>query len=169
MTINKKISSFLFAAVVTSMTTFSSSAAEKAPGSGPNPFSDCGIGAALFDNDVLAVISNVIWDVGTTAVTSAVSSPETCNGKDVKTAAFIFDSYENLEEDTARGQGEHLVSVLNLMQCNASSHTQISADIRADFADSLNNTNYTSQSRVQKAEGFYHIVMKNSAASQQCG
>ncbi len=50
-------------------------AANKAPGSGPNPFSDCGIGAALFkDTKWAAVSSNVIWDIGTTAVTSATAS-----------------------------------------------------------------------------------------------
>src|SRR5688572_5993856 len=47
-------------------------AASKAPGAGPNPFSDCGIGAALFPKTGwAAVTSNVIWDIGTTALTSA--------------------------------------------------------------------------------------------------
>ena len=49
------------------------------PGSGPNPFSDCGIGAALFpDTSWAAVTSNITWDIGTTALTSATMSPGTC-------------------------------------------------------------------------------------------
>ena len=59
-------------------------------GSGPNPFTDCGIGAALFpDTHWAAVTSNVIWDVGTTALTSATASPETCSGAKVEAAMFI--------------------------------------------------------------------------------
>jgi hypothetical protein len=38
-------------------------------GSGPNPYSDCGIGAALFkDTEWAAVTSNVTWDLGTTEI-----------------------------------------------------------------------------------------------------
>ena len=37
-----------------------------------NPYTDCGIGAALFPNtNWAAVTSNVIWDAGTTAVTDS--------------------------------------------------------------------------------------------------
>ena len=46
----------------------------KAPGSGPNPYTDCGIGAALFPNTHwAAATSNVIFDLGITAITSATS------------------------------------------------------------------------------------------------
>jgi len=81
-------------------------------GSGPNPFRDCGIGAAIFPNHhVAAATSNIIWDLGTTAVTSATLSPETCSNVHAKTAKFIIDNYENLIEDIAKGEGEHLVAM----------------------------------------------------------
>ena len=52
----------------------------KAVGSGPNPFSDYGIGAALFPtSDVGATVSNVNWDVGTTAVASASEAYQESN------------------------------------------------------------------------------------------
>ena len=55
----------------------------------PSPYPDCGIGAALFENNTGATISNVIWDLGTTALTSATASPETCEGFNPDAAAFI--------------------------------------------------------------------------------
>ena len=46
-----------------------------------NPYTDCGIGAALFPNtNWAAVTSNATWDAGTTAVISATASEDTCSG-----------------------------------------------------------------------------------------
>ncbi|MCC5879985.1 MAG: DUF3015 domain-containing protein, partial [Idiomarina sp.] len=40
-----------------------------------NPWQHCGIGAMIFDdNTTAAAVSNVIWDSGTTAFTSATAS-----------------------------------------------------------------------------------------------
>ena len=94
---------------------------DKTPGSGPNPFSDCGIGAALFkDTKWAAVTSNVIWDVGTTAVTSATASPETCTGANIIAAKFIIDNYDNIVEEIAEGSGDHLASMYGVLGCNPS-------------------------------------------------
>jgi hypothetical protein len=61
--------------------------ADKTPGTGPSPYTDCGIGAALFkETDWAAISSNVIWDLGSTALTSATMSPETCSKQKVKVA-----------------------------------------------------------------------------------
>ena len=47
-----------------------------------NAYVQCGIGAAIFKNNkTAAIISNIIWDLGTTAISSQTSSPETCEGK----------------------------------------------------------------------------------------
>ena len=93
----KKITLALFAAMPMLTTMAPTAHAADAPGSGPNPFSDCGIGAALFpETKWAAVTSNVIWDVGTTAVASATMSPQTCSGKQAKTAAFIYHTYDSL-------------------------------------------------------------------------
>src|SRR5258708_18836019 len=91
--------------------------ASKAPGSGPNPYTDCGIGAALFsDTKWAAVTSNVIWDLGTTAVISATASPQTCQGKKVAPARFIDATYPSLPEEPPPGHGEHLTPVLNTLK-----------------------------------------------------
>ena len=136
------------------------SAANKPVGSGPNPFSDCGIGAALFSDGPTwaAVTSNVTWDLGTTAVTSATMSPETCSGNKVKTAQFIIDNYDNLAEETALGQGEHLTAMLTVRGCQASAHTTIVQSIRKDMADNVTTSNYSSLSDVEKATQYYQAM-----------
>lgn len=139
----------------------------KAPGSGPNPFSDCGIGAALFsETKWAAVTSNVIWDIGTTAVTSATASPETCNGKRVVAATFINDTYEKLAEETARGEGEHLTSLLNILECGGAQQGRAISATRDAMADLVTEPGYATQDRTQKAAQFYRIV--DSAVSKSC-
>ncbi len=134
--------------------------AEGEPGSGPNPFSDCGIGAALFKNDVAATISNVIWDIGTTAVTSATASPETCNGKEVEAAAFIFESYEDLVAETAQGRGEHLESLLQILQVDRSARTEATESLRVELGALLANDDYIGQTKVEKAQALYSAVIE---------
>lgn len=159
---NKKIlASALFAASITSNTLM----AEGAPGSGPNPFSDCGIGAAIFSNNVAASISNVIWDIGTTAVTSATASPETCNGKDAVVAEFIFESYDNLMEETANGSGQHISSLMNILELNEEVHADVISTIRMDMTSALSESTYSTLSSIEKAEIFYHSIMKAAEKS----
>lgn len=81
-----------------------------------NPWQRCGIGAAIFtDNGVAAAISNVIWDLGTTAVTSATSSRSTCMGKEPETAVYIQENYEQIERDLVVGEGAHVAAMFELM------------------------------------------------------
>lgn len=139
----------------------------KPVGSGPNPFSDCGIGAALFqETKWAAVTSNVIWDIGTTAVTSATASPETCNGKRVAAASFINDTYEKLAEETARGEGEHLSSLLNILECGDAHRAQAIQATREGMADAVAQPGYATQDRTDKAVQYYQIV--DRAVSKTC-
>jgi len=132
----------------------------KAPGSGPNPYSDCGIGAALFPNHpVGAVISNVIWDIGSTALTSATASPETCNGKNVKAAAFIMDSYDQLLEETAKGSGQHIATLLNILEVEQHNRQAATQSIRNQIAADVSSATFTSATKVQKAEAYYNATM----------
>ncbi|MCX7059239.1 MAG: DUF3015 family protein [Proteobacteria bacterium] len=133
-------------------------AADKA-GSGPNPFSDCGIGAALFsETKWAAVTSNVIWDVGTTAVASATMSPQTCSGKEAKTAAFIFHTYDNLIEETAKGGGVHVATMLDMSGCTQAVRAAIVRELRDGAARDVSAVDYSSQSQREKAERMYARV-----------
>jgi hypothetical protein len=143
-------------------------AANKAPGSGPNPFSDCGIGAALFkDTKWAAVSSNVIWDIGTTAVTSATASPETCTSANVVAAKFIIDNYDNIVEEIADGSGDHLTSMYSVLGCGSSAQVQMTASIRNGMVKATSEVNYQEQSLVEKSSALYSMV-NNSSVVGNC-
>lgn len=137
------------------------------PGSGPNPYRDCGIGAALFpETHWAAISSNVIWDIGTTAVTSATASPETCSGANIETAQFIIDNYDNLIEETAKGQGEYLTTVLDIKGCSAKMQDDAIVYIRSDMTLHVGSKYYSEQNQIEKASDYYDAV--SSALSSSC-
>ena len=167
--INKKglSASLLTLTLLTIVASPSSVFAAGSAGSGPNPYRDCGIGAALFsETHWAAVISNVIWDLGTTAVTSATASPETCSGANIETAQFIIDNYDNLVEETAKGQGQHLVAMLDIQGCNTVAQDGALLALRADVAQQVGATSYNSQGQIDKASNYYDAV--TSAVSLNC-
>jgi hypothetical protein len=105
-----------------------------------------------------AVISNVIWDLGTTAVTSAVSSKQTCAGSNVVAAHFINQTYTSLEQQTAVGQGTHLSAMLDIYGCDAVAQQQIINSIRTEFAKDVGAVNYANKTQQQKAQAYYFMV-----------
>lgn len=132
-------------------------------GSGPNPYRDCGIGAALFpETHWAAVTSNVIWDVGTTAVISATASPETCQGAQAQTAQFIFDTYDSIVQQTAAGSGEHLTAMLNILGCSQQSHAAIISDVRQGVASQVSASDYADKALIEKASDYYDVLIEES-------
>lgn len=120
-----------------------------------NPWQQCGIGAMVFpDNGTAAAISNIIWDLGTTAVSSNVSSVESCKGANVKTAQFIQQTFPILEQEIAQGEGEYISAMLNVRGCDSAAHTQMISTIRNDFA----------QTSVNDAQALYTLVESNIAS-----
>lgn len=135
-------------------------------GSGPNPFSDCGIGAALFkDTEWAAVTSNVIWDLGSTAVTSGTMSPQTCSKQNVKAALFIRDTYTQIAEDAARGNGEHLSAALEIFECGAGKQGAVNA-VRSDMGKAVAAPGFNDQQHLEKAGQLFNII--DSAARLHC-
>ncbi|MDA7686456.1 DUF3015 domain-containing protein [bacterium] len=125
---------------------------------GPNPFSDCGIGAALFPtNDALATISNVIWDIGTTAVTSATASPETCSSKEAEAAAFIFESYDELVVDSSHGVGEHFSTLMNILEVKPANRVLVMSELREDMSRYIPTS--TAAEKLESSEFFYNSVL----------
>lgn len=128
-----------------------------------NPWQHCGIGAAIFDdNTTAAAISNVIWDSGTTAVTSATISPDTCEGEEIKVAQFIDETYDQLAIEAAMGEGDHLAAALGLVGCNGTDASSIS-QLRSDLSSVSASTSYSSMSHDDKAYSFYNSL--NQAAT----
>lgn len=129
-----------------------------------NPWKQCGIGAMIFDdNGTAAAISNVIWDLGTTAVSSNVSSQGSCNGIKVAAAEFINSTITNIEEETVIGEGLHLTAMLNLMGCEATAHSAIIQEVRADLDVSITD-------KSAKAEAYYSQLDNtvNTKFAAQC-
>ncbi len=136
-----------------------------------NPWIDCGIGAMIFeDTGWAAVSSNILWDFGSTAVTSNSSSQNTCNSKKAQMAMYVGATYANLEEETAKGSGQHIHAMLNIMGCETAAHKQIIGSIRTGFHTTLQNSEYAAQSKMTKAEDYYNLVQKNinGKYAQQC-
>ncbi len=144
------------AAASFSVTAAPAMAQEKAT---PNPWRDCGIGAALFENTpVAAVLSNIIWDYGLTGTSSALSSPETCNGSRFKTAAFINETYARLEVDAAKGEGEYLATLASVMHCTEAAKPQLYRAARAGLTEAVSAPGFTALTQEQKAEQFFNVV-----------
>jgi hypothetical protein len=126
-------------------------------------YTQCGLGGMLgsaIENksagQILAIISNVTWDLGTTAISSQVSSPESCAGGAGAVAAYINHSYEALELDIASGYGEHLDTLKAIS--NGGEH--FSASLRADFVQLASADDFALMSRYEKAESLYNLVVE---------
>lgn len=130
-----------------------------------NPWQHCGIGAMIFDdNTTAAAISNVIWDSGTTAITSATVSPDTCNSQEVNVANFIDTTYDVLVTETAQGRGEHIVTALNLVGCDASS--QNVEALRNGLRQDVAAESYPTADHADKAYSYYQTLQQTAVA---CG
>lgn len=136
---------------------------QRKPGTGPNPFSDCGIGAALFNNQSvqiapLAVTSNVIWDLGSTGSTSATASPETCTGPQIKTAQLILETLPGLEKDIALGRGKHLSALHETIGCDITRQGEINSSLRVSYVGVVSDKSYEKNSALQRASAMYDSV-----------
>lgn len=136
------------------------------PGSGPNPYSDCGIGSALFPTvGWAAVSSNIIWDLGSTAITSALSSPETCESDKVKTARLILETLPGLERDIARENGKYLTALNDVMACDASARPGLAAQLRVSYADIVGDEGYADKAQIERASDLFAAVKNVTQAS----
>lgn len=128
-------------------------------GSGANPYTECGIGAALFPSiGWAAAISNVIWDLGSTALSSALTTPEHCNAKKVQTAKLILETLPELEKDIAMGNGKYLTALNNTMGCDATAQGSINANLRASYVSVVSDKAYGTKSTIARANDLYHSV-----------
>ncbi|MEC8378729.1 MAG: DUF3015 family protein [Myxococcota bacterium] len=141
----------------------------------PNPWTDCGIGALIFGSvedetasAILAALSNITWDLGSTAVTSATASPDTCNGADVSAAIYIQQNLRVVEEQIVSGSGEHLVALLDIYQCSESSHYDVLNDVRNEIKPVYLESTYSTSTASQQAESIWAVFNSNVQKSEQC-
>lgn len=115
-------------------------------------FSECGIGAAIFPtNNAAAAISNIIWDLGTTATSSDISSPDSCKGRNSEIAMFIGTTYDKLEVEVATGKGKY-VQTLSKMSGKSV------ADIRKEFSKVVKSNDYANMTKLQRADKLHTIA-----------
>lgn len=127
-------------------------------------YTECGLGAMIApSNSVVAAITNVTWDLGTTAILSNMSSADTCNGGKKKVAALLINSYAQVETDLAKGEGEHLAA-LNVAACGAD-NSSFKAALRQEFATLVAQPGYATQGRFEKAAALYDATAASARAA----
>ncbi|MBU2541142.1 MAG: DUF3015 domain-containing protein [Candidatus Omnitrophica bacterium] len=125
-------------------------------------YTECGIGAMIAPrNEAVAAVTNVTWDLGTTAISSNISCPDTCAGGQEKVASFIYDSYEALERDLASGSGEYLDALMVLAGYDSQAEQKVTEALRNAFAKLVADSSYTDKSRFEKAQALYNLVYKH--------
>lgn len=117
---------------------------------------ECGLGGLIAQRTAwLAVTTNIVWDLGTTATSSDLSSPESCKGGKPAAAALIYQAYPTLERELAQGRGEHLDALLAIAGCDEGAQAALTTALRADFGTLVNAAVYPQQSRLEQADGLY--------------
>jgi len=129
-------------------------------------YKQCGLGgiignAAGDDSGVIAIITNVTWDLGTTALISEAT--DACSGKSGKMASMIHESYIPLEQDIAQGQGEYLDALLATAECDTSMQPEVVAHVREDFSATVTAPGYASQTQFEKSEALFNVFQANTA------
>jgi len=115
-------------------------------------YTDCGLGALIAPkSDAVAAVTNVTWDLGTTAISSNISSEDTCKGGQARVAAFINDSYENIEKDIVKGEGKYLDKLVQLSNANVS-------ELRLKLSESMANNDYSTLTTYEKSEKLYNSI-----------
>lgn len=118
-------------------------------------YTDCGLGAMIAPkNSAVAAVTNVTWDSGTTAISSNITSPDTCKGGQDRTAAFIHQSYASLEKDLASGSGKYLSTLTQLTGADP-------VALRNKFAKVVATPGYSTKTRYEKSEILYNLIYKN--------
>ena len=127
---------------------------------------ECGLGGIFGSavdhkttSQVMAISTNVTWDLGTTASTSYFSSEDTCYNQKARTAAFINQSYENLEKEIASGQGEYFDALARLAREDGESISDYQTSLRSQFASIVADDSYPQLSRYEKVQKLYEAAI----------
>ena len=121
-------------------------------------YEECGIGALLFpDWPIGASVSNFTWDWGTTATTSGLTTPEACKGGKAKLASYIYQSYDSIEKDLAKGDGKYL-DMLVVLSEKTGEKERFVQDLREKLRETVESNCYSCKDRLEKAKLMYTII-----------
>lgn len=122
-------------------------------------YEECGIGGMLFPSwPTGASVSNFVWDYGSTASTSGLTSPDTCKGGQARLAAYIYKSYDSIENDLAKGDGKYLEMLALLSETTPEEKELFVQDLREKFREVVENYDYSSLDRLEKAKLIFEII-----------
>lgn len=123
-------------------------------------FEECGIGALLFPRWAIgASVSNFTWDLGTTAATSGLTTPEACKGGSGQLASYIYKSYDLIEQDLAKGDGKYLDMLTLFSEKTLEEKEAFIQAVRTKFRDAVaSSSDYSSLTRMEKTQLMYDIV-----------
>lgn len=158
MTLKKKM---IIAAVACCAMAQSASAVDFA-----HAYKQCGLGGIIGnavgnESGIVAIITNVTWDLGTTAVIS--DATDACSDKSGKMASLIHNSYTPLEQDLAQGQGEYLDTLLATAECDATVQPSVVSHVREGFSAQVAAPGYASQTQFEKSENLFNLFQANTA------
>ena len=126
-------------------------------------YTDCGLGGMIAPrSDAVAAVTNVTWDLGTTAISTNISSPDSCSGGKAEKAAFIHESYDALETDLASGHGVYLDALVALSGHEGEARERFVAALRSGFARLVAMPEYPEQDRFTKSEALYNLVSEQT-------
>lgn len=128
-------------------------------------YTQCGLGAMIApNNSTVAVITNITWDWGTTAILSNASSAETCKGGKKEVASLIQNAYPQLTADIAKGQGKSLDALAVAAQCEQGAAVKFKTQVRQELGRFAPNTQ--NQPQMDKNEDLFRVV---SASALKAG
>lgn len=121
-------------------------------------YEECGLGAMIFpDWPIGASVSNFTWDWGTTASTSGLTTPEACKGGKAELAFYIYQSYDSIEKDLAKGDGKYLDMLVVLSEKTGEKEKFIQ-DLRKNLREAIEGDCYSCKDRLEKAKMMYTII-----------
>lgn len=157
----KNIKYSIFAVAAVMLMTTNASAESKDFG---QIYTECGlggiIGSAINDREtskIAAIVTNITWDLGTTASTSA--STDACSNKKVRVANYINQSFEKLEKELAQGEGKYLDALASLVLEGKSSSSEYNTKLRTEFSAVVAEKGYNQLTRLEKVEKLYSIAL----------
>ena len=122
-------------------------------------YEECGIGGLLFPRwSTGASVSNFTWDYGLTASTSGLTTPDACKGGEAKLASYIYESYDSIEKDLAKGDGKYLDMLVVLSERATEEKEIFAQDLRVKFLEVVEREDYSSLDRLAKAKLIFAII-----------
>lgn len=76
----------------------------------------------------------------------------------MQTAIFIQQTYPQLAVETAKGTGEHLVALAELLGCEQKSHEGFIRQVRLSMTSDVAQPGYADLSSTEKAEKYFYTV-----------